>query len=203
MEIFYCELKSSSILEMIALSQQFLYTGVVKFLRPLVTVVSLFVAAIAIGQSEFELTIPQGARSQVMVDVGGSVPTAKYWAVFDDESNMIAYDADPNDWDIDIVNTAPGTYKIVVKSPYPIPLETYELWAWDESGGWASVLANIVPSQFLSLSDVTNESVNVSAASEAYQPSYARLELRKGTGAWTLACLLYTSESRTTILQHG
>ena len=91
-----------------------------------------------------------------MVDVGGSIPTAKYWAVCDDESNMIAYDAEPNDCDIDIVNTAPGTYKIVVESPYPIPFETYELWAWDESGGWASVLAQIVDSQSLSLADLTN-----------------------------------------------
>ena len=121
----------------------------------LIVILSLL-GAFSLGQSEFELTIPQGARSQAMVDVGGSIPTAKYWAVCDDESNMIAYDAEPNDCDIDIVNTAPGTYKIVVESPYPIPFETYELWAWDESGGWASVLAQIVDSQSLSLADLTN-----------------------------------------------
>lgn len=152
----------------------------------LIVILSLL-GAFSLGQSEFELTIPQGARSQAMVDVGGSIPTAKYWAVCDDESNMIAYDAEPNDCDIDIVNTAPGTYKIVVESPYPIPFETYELWAWDESGGWASVLAQIVDSQSLSLADLTNESVKVSAASAAYQPSYAKLEIQKGTGAWTTA----------------
>ncbi len=164
-----------------------LYTGFVSPCRVILIAILSLLGAFALGQSEFELTIPQGARSQVMVDVGGSIPTAKYWAVFDDESNMIAYDEEPNDWDIDIVNTAPGTYKIVVESPYPIPLETYELWAWDESGGWASVLAHVVPSQSLSLAETTNESVKVSAASAAYQPSYAKLEIRKGTSAWTTA----------------
>ncbi len=145
------------------------------------------VAAFALAQSEFEITIPQGSRSGAMVDIGGSITSAKYWAVFDNELNMIAYDAEPNDWDADVVNTAPGRYKVEIQCPYPNPFETYNVWVWDSVGGWASGMVSIVPSQTLSVSNVTNAAVEVAAASAAYQPLYARLEIRKGVGAWTLA----------------